>query len=281
MPPEISVIIPTHNRDWAIRRSVESALAQSFGNFELLVVDDGSTDQTRQVLANFSDPRLRVVETENRGVSCARNTGIQRAKGEWLAFLDSDDEWPPYKLQLQRDYLQNFPRCKVVHGEEIWIRRGVRVNPKKKHAKSGGWIFQKCLSLCLISPSAVMIHREVFRHIGYFDPRMTVCEDYDLWLRMTPFYQVGFVEKPIIKKYGGHPDQLSTRYHAMDYFRIRAIAKVLEFDLSREDRMRAMQVFQEKIEILLSGYRKRSNWDRCRELERLRSDRLTQSRNPI
>ena len=220
--PKISVIIPTHNRAWSIRRAIESVLSQSFEDFELLIVDDGSTDQTQDILKTFKDFRIQVIKLKKgQGVSKARNEGIAQAQGEWLAFLDSDDEWLPHKLKAQWDYVSLRPKIKVVHGEEVWIRRGVRVNPKKKHTKPKGWIFQRCLPLCAISPSTVMIHRTVLQKVGAFDPEMIVCEDYDLWLRITPFYEVGLLEVPIIKKYGGHEDQLSARYKAMDYFRVR------------------------------------------------------------
>ena len=266
---KVSVIIPTYNRDWAIRRSLESVLTQTFQDFELLIIDDGSTDQTQSILQAFQDPRIKITRTENQGISNARNCGIQQAKGEWIAFLDSDDEWLPHKLQAQWEYHQKRPELKIIHGEEIWIRQEVRVNPKNKHAKSGGWIFQKCLSLCLISPSAVMIHREVFSQVGYFDPQMLVCEDYDLWLRITPFYQVGFIPEPIIKKYGGHPDQLSTRYKAMDYFRVMALYRVLKMNIGQKNCYEAKEVLQKKANILLQGYRKRRNWAKYNEVKRM------------
>ena len=280
-PPKVSVIIPTYNRAWAIRRSVESVLGQTFQDFELLIVDDGSTDQTPEILQTFQHhPHIQITRTANRGVSLARNTALKKARGEWIAFLDSDDEWTPHKLQCQWDYLQKWPQLKVIHGEEIWIRRGVRVNPKQKHAKSGGELFQKCLPLCLISPSAVMIHRKVFRQIGLFDPQMTVCEDYDLWLRMTPFYRVGFVAEPIVKKYGGHSDQLSVRYKAMDYFRVKSIDKVLQLDIGPENRRKAKETLLEKSRILLRGYHKYQNWAAYHEIAAL-TDRVRRSVDKI
>ncbi|MCY4643170.1 MAG: glycosyltransferase [Bacteriovoracales bacterium] len=256
MKPNVSVVIPTYNRESLIGRAVQSVLAQSFRDFELLIVDDGSTDNTLEKLKDFCDDRIKIIETPHRGVSWARNVGLSRAKGEWMAFLDSDDEWLPHKLESQWDYMRAHPSIKIVHGEEIWIRRGVRVNPMKKHAKCGGWIFPKCLPLCPISPSTVMIHREVLEQVGVFDPQMIVCEDYDLWLRITPFFEVGFVEDPIIKKYGGHPDQLSTRYKAMDYFRVKAISKVLQLGIGRENKRTAAKMLGFKAGILLKGYQK-------------------------
>ena len=267
MNPKISVIIPTYNRAWALQRSLDSVLAQTFEDFELLIVDDGSTDGTQELLQTFDDSRICVITTQNQGVSCARNTAIERVRGEWIAFLDSDDQWLPHKLALQWERLQQHPQLQVIHGEEIWFRRGVRVNPRRRHAKSGGWIFAQCLPLCLISPSAVMIHRKVFERVGCFDPQMTVCEDYDLWLRITPFYEVGFITDPIINKYGGHSDQLSGRYPAMDAFRVKAIQKILQCDIGGYYRELAQKTLQEKARILLQGYRKRKNWAYYEELQ--------------
>ena len=265
--PKVSVIIATHNRDWAIGRAVASVVSQDFGDFELLVVDDGSTDQTHRVLEGFAgDGRLRMWKTANCGVSRARNLAIRQARGEWIAFLDSDDRWLPDKLRAQFDYLRDRGQIKIVHAEEIWIRRGVRVNPQHKHRKSGGWLFQKCLARCLISPSAVMIHREVFQCVGLFDPQMTVCEDYDLWLRITPFYEVGFVTTPVVVKYGGHSDQLSSRYRAMDYFRVKALARVMGLDIGPKHRWSAAGVLVEKAGILLAGYRKHQNFAHYQEV---------------
>ena len=267
--PKISIIIPTYNRAWALKRSVKSVLQQTEKDFELLVVDDGSTDHTQDLLDTFKDPRITVITTTNHGVSRARNKGIAEARGEWLAFLDSDDEWLPHKLERQWSLVQEKNTLKIVHGEEIWFRRGVRVNPKNIHKKSGGWIFSQCLPLCLISPSAVMIHREVFDQIGNFDPSMIVCEDYDLWLRITPFYEVGFLHDPIIKKYGGHSDQLSTQYKAMDYFRVQSLVKILQMDIGEKNRAQAKKVLAQKAQILIKGYKKHYNQNKHHEMREL------------
>ncbi len=101
---------------------------------------------------------------------------------------------------------------RVCHTDEIWIRNGRRVNARKKHGKKGGWIFQHCLPLCAMSPSSIMIHRDVFTALGGFDERLPACEDYDLWLRITARYPVLFTRQPLIEKYGGHDDQLSRKY---------------------------------------------------------------------
>ena len=180
----ISVVIPTYNRRDLLNRALLSVFAQGLLPTEIIVIDDGSTDGTALMIAK-EFPSVRYYRQENVGVSSARNLGIHHAKGDWLAFLDADDEWLPNKLSQQSKALLSTPESKVCHTEEMWIRNGIRVNPAKKYAKTGGWIFNKCLLLCAISPSTVMIHRSVFDAIGVFDTDFPVCEDYDLWLRIT------------------------------------------------------------------------------------------------
>ena len=221
----ISVIIPTYNRAHLLPRALDSILSQSCLPNEIIVVDDGSTDDT-SVLVTSVYPEIVFIQQSNTGVSCARNVGIKRASGDWIAFLDSDDEWFPEKLEVQMNALYKNPELKICHTNEIWIRNGTRVNPKKKHEKFGGWIFQKCLPLCCISPSSVIIHKSIFDEAGLFDDSLLVCEDYDLWLRITARNPVLYIEKPLLRKYGGHNDQLSRKYWGMDRFRIKSLEKI-------------------------------------------------------
>jgi len=225
---EISVIIPTYNRARLVRRAVDSALKQTHAPLEVLVVDDASTDDTLEILEPFADEITLLPLEENRGVSAARNLGIDQARGEWLAFLDSDDRWHLDKLQQQAMFHRVHPKLKISQCDEIWIRNGVRVNPMAKHAKKGGWIFPECLPRCIVSPSAVIIHRDIFEEIGTFDENLPACEDYDLWLRIAPRYEIGYLAQQLLTRYGGHEDQLSRRYWGMDRFRIQAMEKHLE-----------------------------------------------------
>lgn len=260
-----SVIIPTYNREAVLARAIESVLSQSFQNFELIVVDDGSTDGTTELLKQY--PRINYIKTTNQGVSAARNRGISMATGEWICFLDSDDEWLPKKLQLQADYILSYPNIKLIHGEEIWIRNGMRVNPKKKHQKSGGDQFFAGLKLCIISPSTVCLHRELLNEFGGFNCDYTVCEDYELWLRITAKYPIGFIETPIIKKYGGHEDQLSRKYVAMDYFRVRAMVELANTYKLKADQLKALkQEVLFKSEILLKGHVKHGQLEHLKKV---------------
>lgn len=259
--PLVSVIIPSYNRRESIQRAIHSVFSQTYKHFELIVVDDGSTDGTWEALLPYhQQSQIRLIGQHQLGVSAARNCGVRAAQGEWLAFLDSDDEWLEDKLLRQVDWaLQNWV-VPIIHGEEIWIRNGVRVNQRKKHQKKGGWIFTDALKLCCMSPSSIMIRRDFFEEFGGFREDFPVCEDYHLWLHMTSQTPVGFIEDPVVVKYGGHEDQLSRKYVAMDYYRILSIADVLRTrKLSDVWRKEALQELKRKSDILLKGYQKHNN----------------------
>lgn len=259
--PLISVIIPTYNRGWILRDAIESVLNQDYKHFELIVVDDGSTDNTSAILSEYGNSILRIHQ-ENRGVSAARNAGIYLAKGELIAFLDSDDIWLPKKLSVQATFFYSVPDAMICQTEEIWIRHGIRVNPKKKHQKLSGRIFEASLQRCLISPSAVMVRRKLFDDIGLFDERFPACEDYDLWLRVTSKYPVHLIKTPLIVKRGGHADQLS-KEPGLDRYRIQSIHNILQSNnhLSDNERNRAIQILIEKCHIYIDGCLKRGKID--------------------
>ena len=256
---DISVIIPTFNREKKLCRALDSVIAQTVQPIEVIVVDDGSTDLTVAAIRNRYQDVVYIYQ-DNHGVSSARNKGIKAARGDWLALLDSDDEWLPYKLAEQARALSLEQDLKVCHTNEIWIYRDRRRNPMHKHEKFGGWIYKKCLPLCVISPSSVLIHRSVFESIGYFDEELPACEDYDLWLRMCASYPVLYLDQPLIKKYGGHANQLSKKYWGMDRFRIKAMEKMLSNEcLGKEDRLATIATLLSKLDVVLAGAHKRRN----------------------
>lgn len=257
----VSIIVPTYNRAAVLQRALRSIENQNHASYEIIVIDDGSTDNT-EALVKTEFPEIKFIRQQNLGVSAARNAGILNSKRQWFAFLDSDDEWLPDKLGKQLALIAKDSSIRVCHTEEIWVRNGARVNPMKKHAKSGGWIFHSCLPLCVISPSSVIIHRSVFDKIGLFDETLTACEDYDLWLRITSLYPVSFIDEPLIVKYGGHEDQLSRKYWGMDRFRIKALRKILNGGgLDSEDENAARKTLVKKARIYLKGARKRNRSD--------------------
>lgn len=265
MSPFFSVIIPTFNRDKTILRAVKSVLSQSFKDYELIIVDDASTDSTQDLLKDLNCLVLK--NEKNCGVSFSRNLGAKHAQGQYLAFLDSDDEWFSFKLQNQFDVIQKT-NSKLVHTEEIWIRDGVRVNQMKKHQKGGGDQFERSCELCVICPSTVAIEKSCFFELGGFDETFTVCEDYDLWLKYTSLYECEFISEPQIKKFGGHTDQLSTMYVAMDYFRIKALDNILKIrELSTEKSAHAKKLLLSKSKNLIRGYKKHNNFENLSEIE--------------
>jgi glycosyltransferase involved in cell wall biosynthesis len=254
----VSVIIPTHDRRKELHRALNSIFNQTWPADEVIVIDDGSKDDTKQTVTD-SFPQVKYISQENLGVSAARNTGIKMASSQWLAFLDSDDEWLPKKLEKQIVILKQNPNYHICHTNEIWIRKGKRVNPKRKHEKYGGFIFDKCLPLCVISPSSVIIHNSIFRKYGGFDISLPVCEDYDFWLRTCAFLPVLYIKEALIVKYGGHHDQLSNKFWGMDRFRIYALEKIIyDSRLNIHKRIAAIQMLLQKIDIYLNGVKKRN-----------------------
>jgi len=252
----ISVIIPTYNRRQTIGRSIDSVLNQTLFPSEIIVVDDGSTDGTSDYIqSNF--PSIRLLQQSNKGVSSARNMGIRSSNSDWVALLDSDDEWFPKKLEKQVMTLSQNLDIKFCHTEEIWIRNGVRVNQMKKHQKYGGHIFNKCLDMCRISPSSVLFHRSILDDVGYFDKDQKVCEDYDLWLRITAKYPVLYIDESLIKKYGGHEDQLSKVKDGIESHRIKVLEKLIMQKFTSVQKNAMLKMLIEKLTIFSIGAQKR------------------------
>ena len=266
--PRVSVVIPTYNRAWTLGEAIDSALGQTFESFEVLVVDDGSTDGTAKLLGRYGSA-VRVLRQTNQGVSAARNAGIRSARGELIALLDSDDLWRPEKLARQVAYFDALPGALICQCQEIWIRNGVRVNPKQRHRKPAGDIFSRSLELCLVSPSAVMMRRRLLSQVGFFDESLPACEDYDLWLRVSARFPVGLIDYVGTVKRGGHEDQLS-RTAGLDRYRIRALAKILAVGRLSPSRQRAaIAILKRKCGIYAAGCRKRGRVDDARHYERL------------
>ena len=254
----ISVVIPTFNRIETLKRAIQSVVMQSYAPYEIIVIDDGSNDGTKEWLKdNF--PNVKYIYQMNSGVSSARNKGIKFARGDWIALLDSDDEWLPSKLKDQAKEIELNPAAKFLHTNEIWIRNGVRVNQMKKHKKYGGYIFEKCLDMCRISPSSVLIKKDIFDEIGMFDETLKVCEDYDLWLRFASKYPVHFLDQPLIKKYGGHSDQLSKVDDGIESYRIRSLKKIMNSGiLNKKQKTITKDVLVKKMYIYAKGLEKRN-----------------------
>lgn len=268
--PQVTVILPSWNRaDW-LKKSIDSVLEQTFRDFELIVVDDASTDSTQEILTSYSGKIRSITFAKNLGVSAARNAAVKNCDSEWIAFLDSDDFWHPHKLQKQIAQTVIRAECPIHFTDEIWIRNGVRVNPKKKHQKLEGWIFKPSLELCLMSPSTVLLRRELFDVHGLFDETLPICEDYDLWLRLTAQHQVALLNEKLMTRHGGHADQLSRSDWGIDRYRVQSIIKILKTEkLSPEDRSAAIVVLRKKCEIIINGFRKRGKLQEVERYEKI------------
>ena len=257
----VSVVIPTYNRADFVREAIASVLRQDYPAIELIVVDDGSRDGTAAVVSGFG-PAVQYLWQENRGVSAARNRGGAASSGDLIAFLDSDDLWLPRKVSAQVAYFEASAEAQACHTDEIWIRRGVRVNERGIHHKQGGWQFLASLPRCLISPSAVMMRRTLWDRLGGFDENLPACEDYDLWLRLTAVVPVGFLPERLVIKRGGHADQLSRRTPVLDRYRIKALEKALTMPLPAAHRRAVLEQLVAKCRIVAQGAKKRQHTGR-------------------
>lgn len=256
MDPFVSVIIPVYNRRDFLERALDSVEAQVYRNYEIVIADDGSTDETKEYLKTIQHKYISLNHTGKPGH--VRNMGFLASKGEYIAFLDSDDQWKPEKLTAQIEFFTHHPDILISHTREIWQRRGKIISQKKQQHKRQGYIFNDALIKCIIGPSTVMLKRELFKDSGMFNPGLEIAEDYDLWLRITAQHPVGYIDKPLVIKYGGHHDQLSEKYGYIEYFRIRALENILEQDiLESGQRAAALKEMIRKCRIYATGCMKR------------------------
>ncbi|WP_210412486.1 glycosyltransferase family 2 protein [Leptospira yasudae] len=261
----ISVVIPTFNRETKVFKAISTVLMQTLLPEEIIVVDDGSTDSTVSKLKQeFGEEQKRIVilPLVHKGVSHARNKGVEIARKDWIAFLDSDDEWLPEKLERQWSFIQNHPQTLILQSQEIWVRHGKRVNPPAYLAKKDGWIFEQSLDFCSVTPSSVLLKKDLYQSSGGMDEDLPACEDYDLWLRIAARYPVALLDEPLLVRYGGHEDQLSFRFPVMDRFRIYSILKLLSSHLLDESQfILCKKILFIKWNDLRQGKVKRDSWN--------------------
>ncbi len=264
---DISVVIPTYNRYAPLKRALESVFSQTIQPIEVIVIDDGSVDETSQIIKDF--PNIKYFYQKNRGVSSARNLGIKKSTSEWVAFLDSDDTWHKDKLKRQIDFHKQNSDLLISYTDEKWIRNNKEVNLPKKYKKYGGDIFKECLSHCIIAPSATIMHKSLFEKIGFFEEDLEVCEDYDLWLKIALNHQIGLIDEKLITKYGGNEDQLSVKYWGMDRFRVVALESILS-NLSHKDinKHPIINTLIDKYKLLLKGAIKHNKVSQMQEYEK-------------
>ena len=256
----VSVVVPTFNRVDFVLSAIKSISNQTFQPLEVILVDNNSKDNTLEMVAKHFKS-VKILIQKKQGVSASRNCGIREASGNWIAFLDSDDQWHKRKLEEQvKSILKDKFSANLSHTNELWYRNNHFFNQREIHRKRGGFIFEHCLPLCCISPSSVLIKKKVFDDIGFFDESLTVCEDYDFWLRFCCKHPVNFVDQKLTIKNGGHDDQLSKKYWGMDRFRIQALENLLQSSvLDRRQEQLTKSMLLKKIDILIEGAKKRSN----------------------
>ncbi len=244
----VSVVIPTYNRAELLCRALLSVFRQTVECEEILIIDDGSTDASHKSLAGLLDgspgPEVRLFLKENRGPAAARNLGIDEARCETIAFLDSDDHWQKEKLAIQFGMMEKNPDYLISHTRERWLRRGQHLNQKKRHIPRHGDIFNQCLELCAVGMSTVMLKKKIFNRIGQFDSSMRCCEDYDFWLRTSCRYPFLLIDEALTIKEGGRDDQVSYQYRiGMDRLRIDSLLRLLKSGLL--DELQERQTVQE------------------------------------
>lgn len=269
MVPLVSVIIPTYNRAYILPKAIESVINQTYPRIELLVVDDGSTDNTPYIVPKYKLKYIRL--PKNFGPSFARNIGIEQAKGELIAFLDSDDVFVKKKIKKQVDFLEKHPQYQIVQSDEIWYKGTRRINPKKYHEKASKYFLDRAVKLCVVSMSTVLMKREIFKKIGLFDIDFPVCEDYEFWLRVALFYPIGLIKEPLVIKSGGREDQLSTR-KGLDFYRVKALLKIYKLYFSvlkPEEKVLILAEAKRKSHLFIKGAYKHGNLVKIFELNKL------------
>ncbi|MFQ5952455.1 MAG: glycosyltransferase [Candidatus Omnitrophota bacterium] len=262
--PFFSVIIPTFDRKAFLEKAVNSVLEQSFKDIKLIIIDDGSTDGTGQLISKYEDERITYAYQDNQGVANARNKGLALSTGKFIAFLDSDDYWVPEKLSTAAEYIKRFPDIQIFHTEEVWYKKGKLLPQKERHKKPTGFVYKNALPLCCISISTAVINRGVFDAVGTFDEELEACEDYDFWLRATQQYEVKLIPEYLTIKDGGRPDQLSSSVWALDRFRIRALEKMLlSGQLKREEHEKTLKELKKKCAIFSVGAEKKGKTEKA------------------
>jgi len=208
-PPLVSVIIATYNRAPIISQSIESVLAQTFKDYEIIVVDDGSSDGTKQLMRERFAGKLVYIRKEvNGGLSAARNTGVKAARGRYVAILDDDDLWLPEKLKMQVGLIEEQPSLGLVYCNSLTINEHDEVKGEIKGSKRGALFDELLSSNCLGPPSGVLVPKTVLAQVGYFDENLSALEDWDLWIRVSQLYDIDFVDMPLLR-YRVHGDNMS------------------------------------------------------------------------
>ncbi len=253
----VSVIIPTYNRSHAMGRAIRSVLHQSYQNFEIVVIDDASTDHIREVINDFLDPRVRYIRhTERLGGSTARNTGIEAARGKYVAFLDSDDEWLPAKLEKQVELLQRTEASVgvVYTGFAIVNENGqITAGTVPKHR---GWILDELYGANVVrgGGSSAVVKRDCFLQVQPFDPAMPSCQDWDMWIRLAKRYEFDFVPNVLVHCHLDECRRITTDWRVVAEGHVRIAQKYLAESGEFPRRQRAKHLFALGSRLAALGY---------------------------
>lgn len=277
--PLVSVIIPVYNREDLVREAIKSAAAQTWTDYEIIIVDDGSTDNTRQTAKSlqpaFAD-RMRLIPQDHTGMpGQVRNRGAREAAGEYIAFLDSDDLWEPEKLSRQLQFFrkerdEEGERYRLCHTREIWLRTDKEISQKGQRHRREGMIFEDALKKCIIGPSTVMMERSLFEETGGFREDLEIAEDYEYWLRICAENRAGYIDEALVIKRAGGWEQLSEKYGHIEFFRLRGLKSLVDRDFfSGENRRKAAAELTDKCRIYAAGCRKRGRTGEAEEYDKL------------
>ena len=237
--PPVSVIIPTYNRAPLVVRAAASALDQTYPSMDVIVVDDGSSDDTEQRLAAELGSQIRYLRQDNQGVSAARNRGLREATGDYIAFLDSDDVWLPKKITAQVDFLRERPKYGMVVCDYYDVDRSgtvVSIERRRQQYGADGHVLKRILNAPNLVPSTALLRREVYEEVGGFDTSLKTAEDIDFHLRVAKRFPIGVIEEPLVRYLSGN-DSLSEDVSSYrDYVRvIRRFVKANHDVLSRRE----------------------------------------------
>lgn len=228
--PLVTVVIPCYNHAHYLPDALNSVLAQTFTDWEAIVVDDGSTDNTREAAQRFTDPRIRYIYQENQGLSAARNTGIEHALGQFLAFLDADDEWEPTFLAQCLSVLQQDKSLGFVYARTFFIDpQGHKLPQLGGQAVAGERFRERILMGGFFPVHAAIVRRSALENVGRFDTALTSVEDWDMWLRVSAQYPVQSIDKPLAR-YRVYPGSMSTNAERMHQNRMVVLARLFGSD---------------------------------------------------
>lgn len=220
--PEVSAVIPAYNAARYLGEAIDSALAQTFRDLEIIVIDDGSTDDTARVVARYGGS-VRSISQPNRGVSSARNRGIEESRGRYVAFLDADDVWMPAKLQRQLEALRENPQTRACYSAHLWVDD--RLAPlRENRGPRRGTALEDLLRTGNVvgSPSSVIVERSIFSEVGGFSDAFSLCADWEMWVRIAARTEFAYINEPLVQ-YRVHADSMSRNVPLLEDESIRTL----------------------------------------------------------